>query len=131
MKKILLITLIGTLFLCLSSCERSIYEMEREAKREAAYNDGYEAGYDEGYGEGYGEGYNEAFDHFSWIVNSDAVHYAREYSDWHPEEAMCIIKAYENGELAFGNMQVSEEDYKEAIESLYRYCEYFYYDMYN
>jgi len=128
MKKLFIAILMLSIFICLtSSCKRSEYAMERDAIREVAYNNGYETGY----GEGYYEGYTDAFGHFSEIVNYDAVHYAREYSEWHPEEAMCIIKAYESGELAFGNMQVSEKDYKEAIESLYRYFEYLYYDKYD
>lgn len=117
---------VGILF-CLSSCSK-------QKTYEEGYNDGYEDGYidasnelsDYGF-DMYQEGYDEAYGDFVYgIIEDEAVHYAVEHGGWHPEEAMCIIDAYENGEMAFGSMSVSEEDYKEAVKSLYFYYEYFY-----
>lgn len=119
-----------SLIICLISCGRSIYEMEQDAKRESIYNQGYEVGYQEGEWEGFANGRNEANNDFEWIIGFDAVDYAREYSGWHPEEAMCIIQAYEAGK-PYGDTVITEQIYKDAVESLYRYCEYIYYKMYN
>ena len=140
------ILIIVILIVTLVSCNngRSIYEMERDAESEAleslydegyeegsssgyytGYDEGYSEGYSKGYDEGYNEGYSEVMAHFENIIEYDAIHYAREYSIFHPEEALCIIDDYENGE------PVTEEDYNEAIESLYRYCEYLYYKEYD
>ena len=126
------------LVLSLSACERSIYE-----KREAAFNDGYDVGYiegewdgfdngyDEGHSEGYKEGFDEAYYSFEAIALHDAARYAEKHGGWHPEEAMEIIDAYENDELAFGKMRVTEQDYKKAVKSLYLYYEYFYNGLYH
>lgn len=120
------------LIFCMSSCDNSY---------ENGYHDGYEDGYSDagiekydygddmysrGVDDGYDEAYDEVYDYFVNIIEHDAVHYAKEKGGWHPEEAMCIIDAYENGTLAFGSMPITEEDYKEAVKSLYFYYEYFY-----
>ena len=132
MKKLLLmITIILALFISLSSCVS-----------EKTYDDGYFDGYEEGYNEGhlyakdeysehsfdmYKEGYDEAYEDFlNDIVHDAAVFYAKEKGGWHPEEAMCIIDAYESGGMSYGQMPITEEDYKAAVHSLYYYYEYFY-----
>ena len=119
------------LTLCLTSCDKveanSYYEYNDS---DHYYWEGYEDGRDSGYDEGYAEGYAEAQSHFYETVNYYAVHYAREHSKWHPEEAMCIIEAYENG-VSYGSTTVTETEYKEAVESLYHYSQYFYYEMYD
>ena len=121
------------LCLSLSSCERSIYAMEQDAKREAAYNEGYDVGYEEGqwdghtdgWHEGYDEGHKDACADFEEIINYDAVFYAKEYSEFHPEEAMQIIELYESEEAI-----ITESEYKEAVKSLFYYSKYFYHDLY-
>ena len=132
MKKVIsFILLSASLLLCLSSCNDrgAVYGNYNEE-----YDDGYEAGFDEGYGEGlwegYKEGYSEAYYRFEESALHDAVHYAEDYSGWHPEEAMYIIEAYENGDLAFGYMTVTEKDYKNAVQSLCLYYQYFYDALY-
>lgn len=109
---------------CLSLLTACAEESTYSYSYEDGYEDGYNDGQEEGYDNGYWEGYSEAESDFDNIIEYDAVHYAREYSEWHPEEAMCVIDAYRRGEA------VTEADYNEAIESLYRYCQYLYYDMY-
>lgn len=86
--------------------------------------EGYDYGYDEGYNEGYDEGYNEGFSDMEWEFE-EAVDHARDYSEWHPEEAAMLIEEYQNG-----TGEYTEEEYLDAIESLYRFFEYLYYNMY-
>ena len=101
------------------------YEEGSSSGYDKGYDEGHDDGYNDGYNNGYDEGYSEALTYFESIIEYDAIHYARENSDFHPEEALCIIDDYENG------TPVTEEDYNEAIESLYRYCEYLYYKEYD
>jgi hypothetical protein len=73
--------------------------------------------------EGYDAGYLEGL----YLIDAsaeEAVHYDRKHSGWHPEEALAIIKAYENSEIS------DEEDYNAAIRCLYYFYEYFYCGMY-
>ena len=94
-----------------------------------AYYD-YDSEWDEGYDEGYSDGYDDGFDHI-WIAVYEAEHYAGEQGGWHPEEAMMIIDCYENGEAFWENgAPPSKEEYKEAIQSLYSFYQYFYCGMY-
>ena len=107
-----------------------------------AYEDAYFDGYEDGRFDASSEfrshsfemylnGYDEAYRDFADTVFSDyAIWYAREFSEYHPEEAMCIIDCYERGERYCGQLPITEEDYKDAIESLYRYYEYFLNGMY-
>lgn len=136
-KRIAGIALCLVLAFCLPSCER---KNTTNDEYYGDYHDGYVDGYDDAVSENdiyeaYREGYNDAYSRFEDGVLSDAIDYVKKYSEWHPEEALCIIDAYESGELAFGQMIVSEEDYKEAIKSLYHYYEYYYnscfYDVMN
>ena len=104
--------------------------------------DGYESGYDDGcsaardelseYGyEMYKRGYDEAYrDIVEEIIDYEAVHYARNFSNWHPEEAMGIIDCYESGDRYYGDIPITEEDYRDAIKSLYHYYAYFYSALY-
>lgn len=110
------------LFFCLSSCGN-----------QKTYDDGYEDGYADGHYDAsnalsdhgfdlYQEGYEEAYEDFVYgIIEYEAVHYAKDHGGWHPEEAMCIIDAYEKGQDSY-----TEKDYKDAVRSLYYYYAYFY-----
>ena len=121
------IALCIALIFCLPSCRVS-----------KSNGDDYMKGYDDGYLDGismnseeefmkYMCGYEEAYDDFvEGVINNKAISYAREESAWHPEEALCIIDWYEKGYSYCGNYPITENDYKEAVKSLYRYYEYFY-----
>ena len=125
---------------CFASCDRPTYE---DGYIEG-YSDGYSAAesdmeylseeeFEDGYDIGYEDGYFDAEDEYSdydWLEH-EAAHYAREYSEWHPVEAMEIIDAYQNNEPLDGDGIPSEEEYLDAIESLYRFYEYFYCAMYD
>ena len=137
MKKLIAVLVSLASVICLVSCGNI-----------RSYDDGFEDGYDDGYSdavlkmekkfsywydEGYWEGSREG-----WIdylekpgryLEEEAVHYAREYSQWHPEEAMAIIQSYQNKEPLDGAIPTYEE-YIDAIESLLRFYEYFYCAMY-
>ena len=122
------------MFLVFSVCLSLLTACAEESTYSYSYEDGYEDGYNdgqaEGYDNGYWEGYSEAEGDLDSIVGYNATQYASEYSGWHPDEAMCIIDAYENGECYYGNTPVTTEDYKDAIASLYHFYEYFYNAMY-
>ena len=102
------------------------------------YEDGYYEGFDDGYFDAsmeydghsfemYAKGYDESYGDFvEGVIEYKAIRYVREGSEWHPEEAMCIIDCYEKGLNYCGNYPITEKDYKEAVKSLYRYYEYFY-----
>ena len=104
---------------------------------------GYEEGYDDGYSaakekfsehgyEMYQKGYDEATGDFvDGIIEWRAIRYAKENGGWHPEEAMCIIDAYESGSMFYGKTPITEKDYKDAIKTLYYYYEYFYGNHYD
>lgn len=132
-KRLFLILLCSTLIFGLSSCDKqeSSYNGEYDDGYQEGHWDGFDDGYDEGLWEGYKEGFDEAYYRFENLSLHDAARYAEEYGGWHPEEAMEIIDAYENDELAFGKMSVTEEDYKKAAKSLYLYYEYFYNGLYH
>lgn len=132
MKKFLILAMCVFLCFALTSCES-----ESESEIESAYLSGYDDGYSLAsdimleYGRNrYAAGYDEAYNDLKWIADDNAVHYAREHSKWHPEEAMCVIDAYESGNYYYGKDPITEKDYKEAIKSLYYYSSYFYYEMY-
>jgi hypothetical protein len=129
--------------ICSSSCSGMVHTYEE------GYDDGYENGYREGRYEGYDEGefygYEEGYedgsedDYFEWYddlpeyaryLEDEAVHYAAENGGWHPEEAGVIIDAYINGKSVYGSMP-SKEEYREAVESLWYFYDYFYSAMYN
>ena len=115
---ILGITLCVVLIFCLSSCRT-------QKTNEDGYGDGNTSYHSRHSGEMYQEGYNEAYRDFVYdIIQYEAVRYAVEHGGWHPEEAMAIIDAYENGQSYYGT--ITEKDYKDAVRSLYCYYEYFY-----
>ena len=101
-KSILIITLLTVVFF--SSCQRSIYEMEREAKREAAFNDGYDAGYEEGYW----EGVSDAQKHLEDVLQDISL-------DIEPEAALQILTNYADGE------PIPEEELHKAIWAIHQY----------
>ena len=110
--KFLVLTMCLSLCFCLTACNGDSIDVS-----EYGY-EMYEAGYDEAYGD------------FEDIIQYKAIKYARNFSEWHPEEAMCIIDAYESGDFYYGSATITEEDYKEAVASLYHYYAYFYSSMY-
>lgn len=92
------------------------------------YDDGYRYGKEDGFTEGYDEAKSEYGDYES--LEMDAVDFVRKHSEWHPEEAIYIIEAYRNGGDYCGYVP-TKEDYDDAIESLSKFYEYFYFGMYN
>lgn len=147
MKRFIAVAVLFTLVICLLSCSYegtydegysegyddgySDAKFEMECLIEEEYLGRYDSGYDNGYWDGYLEGSREG-----WIdrledpgryLEDEAVHYARKYSEWHPEEAMVIIEAYQNNEpLPDENSVPSKQDYLEAIDSLIYFYDYFY-----
>ena len=142
MKRFIVIFASVALFVCLLSCGyRGTYDDGYEdgydegyfyamIKFEDYYDRGYENGYDEGYWEGSQNGWIDHIEEPGRYLEEEAVHYARQYSEWHPEEAMTIIHSYQSREPIDGTLP-SYEEYLEAIESLYRFYEYFYCAMYD
>ena len=130
MKRIFIFTLAVVAVLSLTAC--SSY---------GSYNDGYA----EGYADGVYDGYIQGEDYDTWyeagysdgrmdgsVLEEKAIRYAREYSEWSPEEAMDVIDAYQNNQPFWQDgSSPTHEDYMEAIESLYRFYEYFYCAVYN
>lgn len=127
MKKFIALLLITTMFFCFTSCEE-----------EKTYDDGFDDGFAEAEyyfseksHEMYYEGYREAYrDFVEEVIHDAAVAHARKYSEFHPEEAMCIISCYEKGKSYCGSLLITDKRYNEAITSLYHYYEYFYIAQY-
>lgn len=135
MKKLIAMIAIS-MVLCLSACSQESYE----GIYEEGYSDGYSAakvemeylldeefldGYDWGYEEGYWEAEKEYSD-YSWI-KEEAEHYAREHSEWSPDEAWMVIEAYQNNEpFHVDGSPPSKEDYLGAIDSLIYFYDYFF-----
>lgn len=115
---------------------------------ESQYTKGYDVGYNKGYDEGvvsisrdneynymrgYDDGYKNGFEEASAYppdttirqIERDATQYAMHNSEWHPEEAWCIIDAYQNGGTYEGR-QPSHRDYLDAIDTMICFYEYFY-----
>lgn len=118
----------------LSACSVETYEDGyRDGYSDAEFEMGYlaeeefQAGYDIGYDVGYYEAEKE-YSYYGWLED-EAIHYARKYSEWSPEEAMWVIESYQSKKPIDGTLP-SYEEYLDAIESLYRFYEYFYYAMY-
>ena len=136
----LLIALSAWLSVSLSDNTKSYAARDREAKEESIYkrgydagyedgyvhgcDEGYESGYDEGNFDGYCDGYNEGYGELLY-AEDDAVSHARQYSEWHPEEAAEVIESYQNRTGDY-----TESEYRDAIESLYHFFEYYYYHLY-
>lgn len=103
-------------------------------------NDYYESGYFDGYDDGFADALSSIdpldivddidsqylFFRTAPELEDNAIYHAREYSDWSPEEAMCVIEAYESGEKYYGSYPITEDDYRNAIRSLYYFYDYFY-----
>ena len=109
--------------ICFTSCSDNNY------KAQESFDHGYTVGYDDGYDDGSFEGYLEGFDdacaEYVDAIEWSAIDHVYEYCDFHPEEAVCIIEDYENGDDS-----VTEEEYKGAIKSLCYYYDYFYSRLY-
>lgn len=128
MKKfVVFLFIIITMSFVFASCEET-----------KTYDDGYDGGFleaeyyfsDKAH-EMYYEGYQEAYrDFVDEVIFYEAVWHAREHSEFHPEEAMCIISCYEKGKSYCGTLQITDKIYKEAVASLYHYYEYFYLAQY-
>ena len=142
MKRFIAIAALFTLVICLLSCS---YEGTYDEGYSEGYDDGYsdakfemeylieeysdryDIGYDDGYWEGSREGWIDHLEEPGRYFEDEAVHYARKYSEWHPEEAWMIIEAYHNNEpLPEESAVPSEQDYLEAIDSLIYFYDYFY-----
>lgn len=70
--------------------------------------------------------YTDTYNDVALMLEENAIHYVREACEWHPEEALCIIQAYERGEKYYGSYPITAEDYQEAIHSICRFYNYFY-----
>ena len=94
-----------------------------------SYYNGYEAGksdsYDSAYYDGYYDGYDDCYRDFCTIIYDDAENYSCE-SGCHPEDALAIIDSYEGRTTYWEGPLPTEEEYHDAIESLYYFYEYFY-----
>lgn len=145
MKRLIAIVASLALVICLLSCSyEGTYDegysdgyddgysdarFEMECLIEEKYLDRYDTGYDNGYWDGYLEA-EEEYSYYGWLED-EAIHYAREYSEWSPEEAMELIEAYQNNKHFWQDgSPPSHEEYLDAIESLIRFYEYFYCAMY-
>ena len=142
MKKLTTMIAMLTLALCLSACNARSYEegyadgyndgysdaeFEIGCLVEDEFQDGYEAGYEDGYDDGSVEGWINNIEDPGRYFKEEAVHYASEHSEWHPEEAWYIIEAYHNNEPFYENgSPPSKQDYLNAIDSLIYFYEYFY-----
>lgn len=123
------------LFSCekIEDYERPLYQAGFDKGYGLGYDDGRfdgeQSGYDEGYNDGFRDGQDESMSRFEDYILSEAAGYAIREGGWHPEEAMCIIEAYEAGE-SYGDTVVTQNEYEEAVASLMAFYEYFYNKMY-
>ena len=137
MKRFISIIALFAFSVCLLSCShKGSYEdgyadgysdakSEMQYLMEEEFLDGYDIGYDDGYRKA-----EEEYDDYGWLEH-EAIHYARKYSEWSPEEAMSVIEAYQNKEPFWQDgSPPSHDEYLDAIESLFRFYEYFYCAMY-
>lgn len=89
--------------------------------------DWYDIGYDDGYDDGSDEGWMDNIQGPGRYLEDEAVHYAAWNSGMHPEDAWCIIEAYQNHQPYYDNGSMpSYQDYLDAIDSLIYFYEYFY-----
>lgn len=122
----LIVVCVALIGFSLSHRGESRYSREREEQREAIYEKGYEDGYNDapayevGFEDGFREGYADASE-----IKNEAERYARDHSEWPPEEALWVIAAYRAGEK-LGEEPITKEEYEDAINSLYYFCKYFY-----
>lgn len=124
-----------------------------ETATSSSYDEGYDAGYEQGYSAGKSDGYFVGYDearseyeinpddeYFSGFsdtsieiiqnVDANAIDYARENSEWSPEEALWNVDMYLNNKPDVGGYYCSEEEFYESVVTLSRYYEYFYSEMY-
>lgn len=121
--------------LLLTGCDVRTYE--------EGYNDGYGEGYDEGYSDasweyednysnGYEYGYDDGYRHSSSEYSHEfeamlemAKDYAWEQSGCSVMEALDIIGVYHDQDNPlYSDIQISEEEYLQAIDSLIYFYEY-------
>ena len=103
------------------------YEDGFKDASEEYYFLGMEDAFEDGYVNGHTDGYLEAENSEYGSLEEKAIEYARKYSGVRPEEAMKIVRAYQNQEPMPDGKIPSEEEYHKAVEALYRFYEYFYY----
>ena len=120
-----IIILVLALSLTLVACDAKTYDEGysdgyADAKADMAYQleeeffDGYDIGYEDGERDG------------RWL-EEDAVEFVREHCEWHPEEALEVIDAYQNNKPFWQDgSPPSNQDYLDAINSLAYFYEYFY-----
>jgi hypothetical protein len=141
MKKLTALFAILIVLCFLSSCAYETYEdgyadgysdgyfdaeTEMQYQLEEEFLDGYDWGYEEGYWEA-----EKEYSDYGWLLEFDAMHYAREQTGWQPEEAWMIIEAYQNNESYYvDGSSPSEEDYLDAIDTLIYFYDYFFSKMY-
>lgn len=122
MKKATAIIAVWIILCFLSACSMETYDDGYED----GYSDGYSDAEDEEFFDGYDIGYDDGKRDGSWL-EEDAIDYVREHSDWHPEEAVEVIEAYQNNEPFWRDgSPPSYEEYLDAIDSLIYFYDYFY-----
>ena len=129
MKKITVMLVVLIALCYLSACTQETYE--------DGYADGYADGFldakfemeylaDEKFLDGYDIGYSDGQMDVEWL-EYEAIHYARQYSEWSPEEAVSIIRAYQNNDPFWRDgSSPRNEEYLDAIESLIYFYDYFF-----
>ena len=133
MKKTIAIVIISLLAVAFAIYVDFTHQNNSGDEEIRTYDTGYEEGKSIGYDIGYDDGYNMGYEEGKNLISEsedDATKYAKRFSEWHPEEAMMIIDAYENNEPFLGDSPPSENDYRNAIQSLYHFYEYYYCGMY-
>lgn len=130
-----ILAVVFAIYMDFSKKSETSVKRDSESIYQDAYDSGYNIGYDRGREVGYEAGYDDgaSYGWFDDIANpasyleDEAVDYVRKYCEWHPEEAMTIIEAYQSGIPAFeGDPVPSYQEYLEAIESLKYFYIYFY-----
>ena len=117
---------------CLSACSsESMYTQHQ-------YDEAYEQGYFDGMQDAEADSWysvdapdeaayteEQIKDSFGWMMD-DAHSHAIDFGGLHPEEAWGIIEDYHNGSTEFFEDPPTEEEYKEAVNSMIGFYEYFY-----
>lgn len=102
---------------------------ELDMVRGESYDEGYKNGYDVGYEDGFEARSEDTWENSQSILYAmeEALHYARDNSGWHPEEAVDLIEAYQQQLPYYENGNPpTRQDYLAAVQSLQDFFEYFY-----
>ena len=93
--------------------------------------EGYEKGYSEGISNEHETHDDDRYAEIVPTIMEDAVIYVRNHSDLHPDEARCIIACYNAGKTRCDyGFDLTDSIYKEAVNSLYHFADYYYNDHY-